>query len=395
MATAVQSKKINAGAKTPSAPQLSTPEETAKKLGMSIVSKLSEAVSTGNRTAHKEAILAMSGQVQKLPSSGPRATLTKELHKDAASYFQTGKLPAASVQNLKTTFSKASEIETALKDAYQFTLLSKNSVEVRKCLDAAKTAIDKLPKQQEQQKSLLSARLSLINGLISHKNKPKASAPQITQAKVAKTIWSHPATKVALLALGAVAVNSVLHGFGVMPSWTRFATVQGIFGLNNAVISKAIQTTGATSKPVEAAAQNITHGIAQASQQAAPVVETSSYLYEIATAVVAAGFFSLLYFAYDVYRAIDPDTRPPARADNLPFVQPQPRDAAQNGAPAIVMEDRKEQPKQEQPQQPDDGLFPISDGNGGFIRVTKEHYDALKSGTGHFKPIQEDLSIED
>ncbi|HSW73320.1 MAG TPA: hypothetical protein VLG44_07960 [Chlamydiales bacterium] len=322
--------------------ELSPAEKTAQALCGIIANNQAQAVSTGDRATYGRMIASKAGEVSKLSNSGPWAKLAKELHTSATAYITSGKLPTLTGA-LPTTFTGPSQIETALKNAYQFTLLNQNSEGVRRCLEAAQKAIAALPTRNMQDQNNLNARLGLIKVLIAHKNKPQTKpAPQSCLVKAAialKAAWAHPATKVALVAVAAVAANSVLHGFGVMPAWTRPLSAQGIYGLCTSGISGLIQSAGTNSVGSTIATQTL-------SETTFKVVEQSSYLSTIATigaiSVTALVLLGLGY--YCVGKAVDatdldlPDLYP-AQPANAPAQPPQAHDAGHgHGAPAVVME---------------------------------------------------------
>lgn len=344
MATrAVHSTKPAASAQpAASKPQLSPAEKTAQALCGIIANNQAQAVATGDRAKYGKIIASKAAEVSKLSNSGPWAKLAKELHASATTYMKSGQLPTLSGE-LPATFTAPAQIETALKSAYQFTLLNQNSAGVGRCLEAAQKAIAALPKRQEQDQNNLSARLGLIRVLIAHKNKPVAKlvkpVSQSILSKAAtsfKAAWAHPATKVALVAVAAVAANSVLHGLGVMPAWTRIGTVQGILGLNTSAISNVIKEAGSTGT-----------GAKIVSKTVEKAVEQSSSLSTIATiSAISVSFLTLLGLGiYCVGKTIDlTENLFSDLGEDVPAHQPQAQNAGHgHGVPAVVIERKVEQ----------------------------------------------------
>lgn len=233
------SKAPQAAVKTPLQPA----EEIAKKICLGIVTHEFQAVSSGNMIKFREYLQSKQEDLRKLSSNtsnGIWSGLARELSSLAAAHAHNGFQLNARIP-LPTAYKDPQEIKAALKNAYDVSLLNQRSSEVIKCLEAAKKAIDSLPKSYS--KSSLLARYQLYAHLILKKNQPAAPAPKksiITLSAIIKT------------ALFVIAANSVLHGLGIMPDWTRFATVQGIYGLATSGISSFISNTGANDAAAQA-----------------------------------------------------------------------------------------------------------------------------------------------
>lgn len=187
-------------------------EQIAQRFCMNIALNQSQAVSTKNTAQLAQVIARQAEEVSKLPATGVWTGLVKEMHSDAAAHARNGFKPNDPL-TLLVIFQNPQQIKTALKNAYQATLLEINSAEVRKCLDAAERAITSL-NNQDPVKNSLKARLSLINGLIAQKNKTAAvSTPKqgclAIAANFAKRVWAHPATKIALVAVAALGIYTL------------------------------------------------------------------------------------------------------------------------------------------------------------------------------------------
>ncbi len=143
------------------AAQQGSSEETAKMLCETIA--LNHYRCVADRRKDVRFFENITREVSKLSPNNPYAVLAKKLCSEATDYV-TDK--PAFVPVIPTTFHSIAAIERGLEAAYLATIANRQSAEVQKCIAAAKKAIDALPRAEEKAKSLLTARITIINYLL-------------------------------------------------------------------------------------------------------------------------------------------------------------------------------------------------------------------------------------
>lgn len=157
--------------------------------------------------------------------------------------------------SLPTSFKKGDlqGIRAGVLTAYSAVMLNKDKEGIKRCVDAATRALSSLPKDNEEVTDL-TARICVIDYLNRHREGkasekaaseegPVVHAPGFTY-KASQTVSRVLSSRIGIVATAVVA-NSVLNALGIMPAWTRFGTIQGMYGIGTAIISWVINSIGA------------------------------------------------------------------------------------------------------------------------------------------------------